>query len=231
MPRWSLGGRARLAARLLLLHPRKGVEMPNQSDRSQGEKNEKKGILGRIAASVSGKPDAESPDAPSATELLKSQHDEVRGLFKQYESSGENAHASRKRLIDQASDQLEIHAELEERIFYPACRELEDEDARRMVGESLEEHLIVKRLIKELRGLSGSDEKFESKATVLKESVEHHADEEEKDLFPPAEKEFGAERLAELGAKMVALKTRLQRAGSAGRAKSSRTPSGKAART
>jgi hemerythrin-like domain-containing protein len=202
--------------------------MPNHSDRSQGEK---KGILGKIAESVTGKRDDENPEAPSATELLKSQHDEVRDLFKQYENSGENAHATRKRLIDQASDQLEIHAELEERIFYPACRELEDEDARRMVGESVEEHLIVKRLIKELRGLGGSDEKFESKAAVLKESVEHHADEEEKDLFPPAEKEFGEERLAELGAEMAALKSRLRRSASAGGARSGRAPSRKAART
>jgi hemerythrin-like domain-containing protein len=202
--------------------------MPNHSDRSQGEK---KGSLGKIAESVTGKRDDENPEAPSATELLKSQHDEVRDLFKQYENSGENAHATRKRLIDQASDQLEIHAELEERIFYPACRELEDEDARRMVGESVEEHLIVKRLIKELRSLSGSDDKFESKAAVLKESVEHHAKEEENDLFPPAEKEFGDERLAELGAEMEALKSRLQRSASAGGARSRRAPSRRAART
>ena len=178
--------------------------MPKQTDRRN---TEKKGILGRIADSVSG--DTEARERPSATKLLKDQHDEVRGLFKQYEASGENAHATRKRLIDEASRQLEVHSELEERIFYPACRDLEDEDARKMVGESLEEHLIVKRLIKELRGLDGSDEKFESKASVLKESVEHHADEEESDLFPVAEKEFDDERLAELGRQMEALKSRL----------------------
>ena len=182
--------------------------MPRQNDRS---KTEKKGFLGRIAESVSG--NETENDAPSATKLLKEQHDEVRELFKQYEDSGENAHATRKRLIDEASRQLEIHAELEEKIFYPACRELEDEDARKMVGESLEEHLIVKRLIKELRGLDGRDEKFESKASVLKESVEHHAEEEESDLFPAAEKEFGDERLEELGAEMDALKRRLTASG------------------
>jgi hemerythrin-like domain-containing protein len=165
-----------------------------------------KGLLARVIDSVAGT-QQEEPDSPSATEILKSQHDEVRALFKEYEKSGENAHATRKRLIGEASDKLEVHAELEEKIFYPACRELGDEDARKMVGESMEEHLIVKRLIKELRGLDGSSDLFESKATVLKESVEHHADEEEKDLFPAAKKELSQEELEDLGRKMLALQT------------------------
>lgn len=166
----------------------------------------RKGILERLTGSDENETDGR---APLATKMLKEQHDEVRSLFKEYEGSGEGAHAERKKLIDEACQKLEVHAELEERIFYPACRELEDEDARKMVGESLEEHLIVKRLIQELKGLKGTDEKFESKATVLKESVEHHADEEEKDLFPEAEKEFDDDRLRELGSEMEALKTRL----------------------
>jgi len=87
--------------------------------------------------------------------------------------------------------------------------------ARKIVAESLEEHTIVKKLIKELGGLSGRDESFQAKATVLKEAVEHHADEEEKDLFPVAEDELGEERLHDLGAEMEALKARLLRAGGA----------------
>jgi len=173
---------------------------------SQGDRP-KKGFVGRVVSSVTGN---DAPNEPqSATDLLKSEHDEVRELFKEYKHSGENAHATRKRLIDEASDKLDVHAEIEEKIFYPACRELEDQDARKMVGESVEEHRIVKRLIKELRGLSGSDETFESKASVLMESVEHHADEEESDLFPAAEKEFDDEYLAELGSQMAAMKERL----------------------
>ena len=147
--------------------------------------------------------------APDATKLLKQQHDQVRDLFKQYEDSGEGAHATRKKIIDEACRKLEVHAQLEEKIFYPACQDLEDEKARKIVGESLEEHLIVKRLIKELQGLRGSDEKFEAKATVLKESVEHHADEEEDDLFPVVEKEMDDDQLSELGQRMKAMEMRL----------------------
>jgi hemerythrin-like domain-containing protein len=174
---------------------------------SKTEEGRGKRIIDRLVGSVTG--EERTDETPTATKLLKSQHNDVRKLFKEYEDSGESAHATRKRLIDEAGRQLDVHAELEEKIFYPACQGLEDEDARKMVGESLEEHLIVKRLIKELRGLQGSDEKFESKAAVLKESVEHHADEEESDLFPAAEREFDDDRLRELGRQMAALKTKL----------------------
>lgn len=173
---------------------------------SGGGEPKRKGILERLVGPS--EPDRDE-QAPSATKLLKEEHDEVRRLFKEYEGSGEGAHATRKKLITEACRKLDVHAQLEERVFYPACQELEDEKARKMVGESLEEHLIVKRLIKELDGLTGSNEKFESKAVVLKESVEHHADEEESDLFPAAEKEFDDERLRDLGREMKALKVRL----------------------
>jgi hemerythrin-like domain-containing protein len=147
--------------------------------------------------------------AESATTMLKAEHDEVRALFKEFENSSEGARSSRKRIADEVSQKLEVHAQLEEQIFYPACRGLGDEDARKMVGESVEEHLIVKRLIGELAGLEASDETFESKFTVLKENVEHHADEEERDLFPVAEKELGDDRLEELGMQMAEMKQRL----------------------
>ena len=90
-------------------------------------------------------------DAPKGTDLLKDQHDQVRKLFKQYEDLSDGATSARKLVIDQVSRDLEIHAQLEEKILYPACRALRDNKATDMVGESLEEDiLIVKRLIKEL---------------------------------------------------------------------------------
>src|SRR5262249_55633128 len=118
---------------------------------SKTDERRGKGIIDRLVDSVTG--EERDGDTPTATKLLTKQHDDVRNLFKEYDDSGENAHATRKRLIDEAGRQLDVHALLEEKIFYPACESLEDEDARKMVGESYEEHLIVKRLIKELRGL------------------------------------------------------------------------------
>jgi hemerythrin-like domain-containing protein len=175
----------------------------------------KEGMFSRMISVVGGGESGEDERSEmpeggeSATTMLKAEHDEVRQLFKEFEGASEGARSSRKRIADEVSQKLEVHAQLEEQIFYPACRNLEDEEARKMVGESLEEHLIVKRLIAELAPLDGSDETFESKFTVLKENVEHHADEEERDLFPVAEKELGDERLEELGMQMAQMKQQL----------------------
>jgi len=176
---------------------------------AQASRSGSRGILERVFSAVGGSRDDEQEGDEKATDLLKADHDEVRRLFKEVDKASDAAVATRKRTIDEISSMLEVHATLEEKIFYPACKNLRDEDARKIVAESLEEHTIVKRLIKELAPLRGSDERFVAKATVLKESVEHHADEEESDLFPVAESELGDERLIDLGRKMAALKSRL----------------------
>src|ERR1043165_932469 len=120
-----------------------------------------KGVLSRLIDAVSGEGTSESKPEDKdlkATDLLKEDHDKVRKLFKEYKDASEGAKASRKRLIEQISQELEVHTRLEEQIFYPACRKLHDPEARRIVGESMEEHTIVKRLIKELAGLGPDEE-------------------------------------------------------------------------
>jgi hemerythrin-like domain-containing protein len=195
-------------------------------------KGSEKGVLERFFGSDEERTEtsAESGESQSATDLLKQQHEEVRKLFKEYKSAGERAHSTRKKIMDTAGEKLDVHAKLEETIFYPACRSLNDEKAQKMVGESLEEHAIVKRLIREMRGLDGSDENFEAKASVLMENVEHHADEEERDLFPVAERELEDEELVELGAEMAALQQRLMTRERSGRKTSSRSGGRRTAR-
>jgi hemerythrin-like domain-containing protein len=73
-----------------------------------------------------------------------------------------------------------------------------------MVLEAFEEHHVVDLVLAELPELDPEDERFAAKMTVLSELVEHHADEEEKEMFPMAERKLGAERIAELGRQMAA---------------------------
>ena len=80
-----------------------------------------------------------------------------------------------------------------------------------MYMEALEEHHVVDLVLKELPQVDPADERFHAKMTVLSELVEHHADEEEEEMFPMAEKKLGSEELKELGARME------QMAGMAGR--------------
>lgn len=141
-----------------------------------------------------------------ATKLLKDDHDEVRALFKEYEKAGDRALEKKGRLFGEIRDALTVHAGIEEEIFYPAVKSARSRDAKDDVREGFEEHKIIKTLLGELDGMKPEDEQFEAKMTVLQESVEHHADEEEKEMFKEARRSFSRERLEELGEEMEARK-------------------------
>ena len=134
-----------------------------------------------------------------ATDLLKKQHKEVKALFKKMEGT-ENAR-QRRQLLNEISQSLEGHTLIEEEIFYPAVRGLDTEKAEEMVLEAYEEHHVVKLVLAELPRVNPEDERFEAKMTVLSELVEHHADEEEKEMFKTAQK-LGKAELESLGAQM-----------------------------
>src|SRR5690349_10988544 len=120
--------------------------------------------------------------------LLKEQHREVESLFEEYEGLGENAAKSKQQLFEEIADRLAAHSAIEERLFYPACR---NEKTEGQLRESLEEHLAVKRVIADLLQLAPDDEAFDAKMKVLQELVDHHVDEEEKELLPKATKLLG----------------------------------------
>lgn len=131
----------------------------------------------------------------NAIELLKSQHREVEALFKQIEGAGDKAHAAKKRIFSEIGAKLITHATIEEKIFYPEGKDV-DED---MTLEAYEEHALVRSLIKKISNTEPADESFMAKVTVLKEMVEHHVEEEEKEYFPECQKAFGKEKLETLG--------------------------------
>jgi hypothetical protein len=135
----------------------------------------------------------------NAIDLLKRQHKDVRGMFKKLEKS-ENAR-ERRQLMDQVRLALEAHTTIEEEIFYPAVRELETKKAEEMVNEAFEEHHVVKLVLRELPEVDPDHERFEAKMTVLSELVEHHVEEEEKEMFKAA-KRLGEDELEELGTRM-----------------------------
>jgi len=135
-----------------------------------------------------------------ATDLLKKQHKEVKALFKKVEKT-ENAR-ERRQLMEQISQQLELHTQIEEEMFYPAVRE-SGKKAEEMIDEAYEEHHVVKLVLKELPQVDPEDERFQAKMTVLSELIEHHVEEEEGEMFKIAEKTLGKERLTELGDEMA----------------------------
>jgi Hemerythrin HHE cation binding domain len=135
-----------------------------------------------------------------ATDLLKKQHKDVKSLFKKIEGTEDSR--QRRRILDEVARSLEAHTLIEEEIFYPAVRGLDTRKAEEMVAEAFEEHHVVKLVLAELPRVNPEDERFEAKMTVLSELVEHHADEEEKEMFKLAQK-LGKAELEMLGERMA----------------------------
>jgi hemerythrin superfamily protein len=120
--------------------------------------------------------------APAVIEMLKEDHEKVKGLFEEFEQSEGREQAE---IAKTAMHELEVHAELEERLIYPAIREEIDEDEK--MNEAVEEHHLVHVLIAELKKIKPSDERFQAKFSVLSELVKHHIEEEEGEILPKAE--------------------------------------------
>lgn len=134
-----------------------------------------------------------------AIELLKQQHREVEALFEKYEKLGDKASAEKERLFTQIADRLAAHASIEEKFFYPSVNGDDTED---LLLEAAEEHLAAKRVIADLLDLPPTDETFDAKVKVLKELIEHHVGEEEKELFPMVKKMAEKDALMDLGIQM-----------------------------
>ena len=121
--------------------------------------------------------------AQDALSLLTRDHREVDALFHRFEATGPRAQKERADLVGRIIEALSVHAALEETVFYPAVR-AEVEAQNDQVLEALEEHHVVKWTLSELEDLDPDDERYAAKVTVLIESVRHHVDEEEHELFP-----------------------------------------------
>lgn len=144
-----------------------------------------------------------------AITLLTRDHQEVERLFKQFEKLTERAQKSKQKLVMKMIRELAIHSAIEEMLFYPAVRTAglkassrAGESAADSVLESLEEHHIVKWTLSELEKMSPEDERFDAKVKVMMESVRHHVEEEQDELFPKARRLLGKELLEELGQRM-----------------------------
>jgi hemerythrin superfamily protein len=140
-----------------------------------------------------------------AITLLKEDHRRIEKLFAGFERSGSRAVKTRRRLVDRMAAELTMHATLEEHVFYPLVRQsVPHADA--VVLESLEEHHVVKVLLKELTDTAPSDEHFGPKVAVLIDVVRHHVDMEERDIFPRMRKSGGRARMVEIGDAMRKLR-------------------------
>lgn len=149
---------------------------------------------------------AKQPQPRDALQMLADDHRTVEALFEKYENArGASAQA---KIVRQICEELTIHALIEEQVFYPAVREVVEDD---MMDEAQVEHDSAKALIESLQRSEPGDPFYEAKVSVLKEQVEHHVYEEERQrgsMFAQARK--ADVDLVAIGEAMAQLKKQLK---------------------
>jgi hemerythrin superfamily protein len=152
--------------------------MPTAST-STGKSNAKRArsrsAVGRKTAAARGQ---------DATALLMADHRAVEKLFGQFEKAREETR--KDELAQRICMELRLHMQIEEEIFYPTSREFLDDEE--IVNEAVVEHQAAKDLMEQLDGMTAEDGMFDAKVSVLKEMIEHHVQEEEKEFFPQVRK-------------------------------------------
>ncbi|MDQ6711271.1 MAG: hemerythrin domain-containing protein [Candidatus Dormibacteraeota bacterium] len=138
-----------------------------------------------------------------AIALLKSDHRKVEKIFSQIEKGSGN----REHLFTELMNELTVHAEIEEKLFYPAVKNAKQ--THDLVLESFEEHKQVKMVLADLAKADKKTEHWLAGLKVLMEDVQHHVGEEENELFPKVkDKVLSEQELKDLGTKMEEMKTR-----------------------
>jgi len=144
-----------------------------------------------------------------ALDLLTADHNRVRGLFARFKEAQEADDATTMgTLAEMIFEELRVHTTIEERAFYPSIREA-DEELAEIVDEGIEEHHVVDVLMEEAKQLAPGEPKWVAKLTVLIENVEHHADEEESEMFPQVRSATDAAVREKWGARLERMKAEL----------------------
>jgi hemerythrin-like domain-containing protein len=146
--------------------------------------------------------------APDAIALLKADHAKVTAMFQQYDKLGDRAQAKKLDLCRRICNELKVHTQIEEEIFYPATREaLPKEDD--LLDEAQVEHDGAKQLIAQLDAMQPDEDLFDAKVTVLGEYIKHHVKEEQNEMFPKVRK--SKVDLRELGMRLAFRKKELMK--------------------
>ena len=147
--------------------------------------------------------------APDAISLLKEDHRRVAALFAEFDQLvGSNASAKKLKLARRICNELKVHAQIEEEIFYPAVRAVLPKE-KDLLDEAQVEHDGAKQLIGQIDAMEPGEDRFDAKVTVLGEYIKHHVKEEQDEMFPKVRKT--PLDLRELGMRLAFRKAELSR--------------------
>jgi hemerythrin-like domain-containing protein len=144
----------------------------------------------------------DTPLVENPFKYLEEDHKKVADLLETLADTTERAEKTRKEVFQELFDALMLHAELEERILYPALEEVKK--THEITKEAFEEHHVIKQLLREMSETAEDSEEWTAKLKMLKENVEHHVDEEEGEMFTKARTALPQEEIDNLAAEMNA---------------------------
>jgi hemerythrin-like domain-containing protein len=146
-----------------------------------------------------------------AISILKGDHTRVRQLLKRLENTTDRTTTQRKDLLSEIENEVKVHTTVEEEIFYPAFKEaVRSKPHRELYFEAIEEHHVVDLVMPEIKSTDTASDQFGAKTKVLKDLIEHHAEEEETEMFTKARKVMGSDELVGLGKQIQSRKQDLQ---------------------
>src|SRR5215213_2481825 len=145
--------------------------------------------------------------------LLKADHDRVAEMLETIEKTTERAQKGREETFTRLKTELDLHAMIEEELFYPILEEADE--TRDITLEAYEEHRLVKQLLTELEQEPKDTEEWSAKFSVLKENIEHHVEEEEGEMFKNARQVLSKEEIDELTQRVEQAKRQNKAAGTA----------------
>ena len=142
-------------------------------------------------------------------DMLKKDHQTVTKLFQRFKDE-ENARA-RSDLAQKICEELDVHARLEEELFYPVVEEVGDAELAGMVGEARREHEQVKEQCRTITAAvtGGQDDGLEAQVAALERDVEQHVTEEEGEMFPQVEEVIDAAKRSAIAQRAQARKRQL----------------------
>lgn len=141
------------------------------------------------------------------TDILKQDHDMARDLFEQIEEDedGEN----RQELFSTLQTALQDHMDLEEKLFYPVLQENEESSDKAL--ESLEEHHLAKMVLSEINSVDMDDDRWMAKFKVFQEVVNHHMQEEEKNIFKMVKKIMEPDQIKDITDQIQQMKSQAEK--------------------
>ena len=181
---------------------RREAKPPEPSRLASATAAVKGAVAGAVAAVARRMPG--TTGSMDAITLLETDHRRLEDLLKQGEETTDRAVATRTQLLKTITEALGVHELIEEKLLYPALKR--HPEARDIVLEGFEEHHVADVLVKELHEVATDNEQWAAKVKVLKESIEHHIEEEEGPMFRTARGVMTAEDLQALGAQMAKMK-------------------------